>query len=177
MADYPKAIDVVMGQEGWGTYTNRSTDRGGPTKYGVTLVTLSKWRGRPCTAQDVMGLQLPEALQIYREHYWSVICGDGIQDQNVATKLLSNDVVEGPHEAVILAQRCLNDLGADLAVDGDMGTLTLGAVNGADPVQLVARLCRSQAAFFTSLNEPANLPGWLVRAAWPYRSMDQVPNL
>jgi lysozyme family protein len=51
-------------------YTNDPSDRGGPTKYGVTLNTL---RGFPAmghaTEEDVKNLTQSQAIQIYAESY------------------------------------------------------------------------------------------------------------
>jgi|GEM_PF-4548155 len=44
-------IDRLIDREGG--FVDHPADRGGPTKYGITLRTLSKWRGYPCSREDV----------------------------------------------------------------------------------------------------------------------------
>ena len=61
-------IDAIIVREG-STYTNDPTDKGGPTKYGITLATLSQYRGKPCTAADVEALEEPEARACYESLY------------------------------------------------------------------------------------------------------------
>jgi lysozyme family protein len=46
-------------------------DTGGPTKFGITLTDLEKWRGRPLAAEDIMNLAPAEAIEIYRATYWT----------------------------------------------------------------------------------------------------------
>ncbi|MDW9477916.1 hypothetical protein GOB57_03920 [Sinorhizobium meliloti] len=51
----PVALELVFGDEG--DYSNVKTDRGGPTKYGVTHTTLAAHRGvRSATADQVTAL-------------------------------------------------------------------------------------------------------------------------
>jgi type VI secretion system secreted protein VgrG len=67
----PSMLDLtvaLIGREGG--YVNRAADRGGPTKYGIKLLTLGAWRGHPVTAEDVQALTQDEAAQIYGELYW-----------------------------------------------------------------------------------------------------------
>lgn len=51
-------------------YTNHKNDLGGPTKYGITLATLSTWRKKKCTAKDVELLQEQEAVDIYYNMFY-----------------------------------------------------------------------------------------------------------
>ena len=62
-------IDTILRREGWPRYTNRPSDRGGPTKGGITLATLASWRKRPVTATDVAALDEAEVRAIYRARY------------------------------------------------------------------------------------------------------------
>jgi hypothetical protein len=52
-----------------GGYVNHPADRGGPTHHGITLATLSRWRGRDATVEDVKDLTEYEAREIYRALY------------------------------------------------------------------------------------------------------------
>lgn len=61
-----------------GGYVDHPADPGGATKYGITIGTLSKWRGKPATKADVKALSPDEARDIYRSHYWSAVKGDDL---------------------------------------------------------------------------------------------------
>ena len=60
-------IDGIIKREGG--YVNNPADRGGPTKFGITLKTLKAWRGSPVTAWGVEGLGEDEAREIYESEY------------------------------------------------------------------------------------------------------------
>lgn len=60
-----RIIDRIIGREGG--YLDDPF--GGPTKYGITQLTLTKWRGRPCTADDVQNMPESEARAIYLAWY------------------------------------------------------------------------------------------------------------
>lgn len=62
-------ITEILRREGWPRYTDRKADRGGPTKGGITIDTLSAWRNYRVTARAVFDLQEPEARAIYAARY------------------------------------------------------------------------------------------------------------
>lgn len=72
--DFQRALAFVLGREGG--FVDDSHDPGGATNFGITLKTLSEWRGTECTADDVRNMRRDEAAAIYEKHYWQPICGD-----------------------------------------------------------------------------------------------------
>lgn len=64
-------IDYTIDQFEREDFTNNKGDRGGATKFGITLKTLSKYRGRPCTLQDVQKLTREEAEACYEKLFWT----------------------------------------------------------------------------------------------------------
>ncbi|MBE7246617.1 MAG: glycoside hydrolase family 108 protein [Actinomycetospora chiangmaiensis] len=68
---FPSAIAYVLAHEGG--YVNDPKDKGGPTNLGITLATLSAWRGTEVSAIDVQSLGRPEATAIYRAKFWDRI--------------------------------------------------------------------------------------------------------
>src|SRR5437667_223125 len=59
-------IDEIIHREG-GVFVDLPEDRGGPTKFGVTLTTLREWKHNDAlTASDVEALGEPEARTIIR---------------------------------------------------------------------------------------------------------------
>ncbi|MGK9055294.1 glycoside hydrolase family 108 protein [Neorhizobium petrolearium] len=71
----PVALALMFGHEGG--YVNAKTDRGGPTKYGVTHKTLAAYLGVPSvTADRIKEMTRAEAEAIYRRSYWTQSGGD-----------------------------------------------------------------------------------------------------
>lgn len=63
-----------------GGFVQDPSDRGGATKYGITLRTLSAWRQEEATVEDVKNLTIPEAKEIYRERYVAPFEGEVGED-------------------------------------------------------------------------------------------------
>jgi lysozyme family protein len=61
-----------------GGYVDHPADPGGATNHGITLGTLSKWRGRTVSKAEMRALTKDEAAQIYRANYWRAVNGDGL---------------------------------------------------------------------------------------------------
>ena len=178
MSDFSLAIPVILAHEGGSAYTNKITDKGGPTRWGITARTLGAWRnlGRPATPEEVQALGEDEACAIYRARYWDVCrCGE-LDDQTVATKVFDIAVNCGTFVASRLLQRAVNLCQSDyVPEDGRIGPVTLAAANACAPDDLITYLVRVQEDHYrlivasNSSQEP-NLRGWLIRAQWPLRS-------
>lgn len=156
-------IDDVIRREGG--YVDHPDDRGGPTKYGITLKTLSDWRGRSQIAADVMRLTEVEAREIYRERY---IIGPRLHkviDPKVRALAVDCAVNHGPHQAVKLLQ-----VAARVFPDGALGPKTESAVNRMTPTALYARLCAARVRFYGQLirrdsTQHVFAEGWANRVA------------
>ena len=60
-------IAAIIRREGG--FVDHAADRGGPTKYGITLAVLAAWRGKAVYGADVQALTQEEARRIYQAHY------------------------------------------------------------------------------------------------------------
>ncbi|MBX9944915.1 MAG: peptidoglycan-binding protein [Reyranella sp.] len=94
------AIDDLIGRviEREGGYVHHPSDRGGPTKYGITQATLADWRGRPVTAAEVEALAVAEARAIYRAVYFRGL--EAVTDPKVLEFLFDYSAHSGPGRAV-----------------------------------------------------------------------------
>lgn len=118
-------------------YTNHPNDRGGPTKYGITLATLSAWRGIDCAADDVRDMKEIEARKIYEARYVNEPGFDKVMQysQPIAIELIDTGVNMGPEVPATFLQRALNAFNLqasaypDLLVDGRVGPKTLDALS------------------------------------------------
>lgn len=117
-------------------FTNDSRDSGGPTKWGITLDTLSKYRATTCTAADVENLARREAFNVYE---WLYVRRPGLDAAIAVSPAIGAELVDtgvncGAPRAVIFLQRALNAFNQnatkypDVDVDGEMGPGTLRAL-------------------------------------------------
>jgi lysozyme family protein len=60
-------IDDIIRREGG--YVDHPADKGGPTRWGITMATLSHYRQRAVTVGEIQALTEAEARDIYREQY------------------------------------------------------------------------------------------------------------
>lgn len=120
-----------------GGFVNHPADRGGPTKYGITIWTLSASRGHspPCTAADVEALTEAEARQIYARRYIAEPGLDKITDPKLQALVVDIGVMSGPVKAKKLLQEALG-----ATVDGIFGSQTYVALNTQNPDGIYRRL-------------------------------------
>lgn len=163
-------IDGILRREG-AEYTNLPADRGGPTKYGVTLKTLAQARGQAVTADDVRMLTEAEARDVYRLLFIRQPGFDRIADPAVRELVIDTGVNHGQGRAARWLQETINRrFGGKLKVDGACGPATLAAVNAAPPRALFAALLARRIAGYADLvqndrSQLVFLEGWNARAA------------
>lgn len=132
MSDFQKALTVLLAHEVGGApnggYTNDPDDAGGATKYGVTQKTLDDYNdAHTPLVTDVKDLTLIGAATVYQDLFWKPLQLDQIQSEWVATVIFDQAVLSGRREVVSVLQKTLG-----LAADGEMGPLTVSAVNRED---------------------------------------------
>lgn len=128
MTDEDILTDVLRREGG---YVDRPEDRGGPTNHGITLATLSGWRGRPATAADVAALTEDEAREIYRHRYIGEPGFGAIPDARLRALLVDSGVHSGPKNAIRFLQRSLG-----VKDDGVLGPQTRQAIWTVQPSRL-----------------------------------------
>jgi len=146
-------------------YTDLAGDRGGPTKYGITLATLAAWRRHPVTTEDVASLDEAEAVAIYQDIYIRRPRFDGVDDPRLRALAVDSAVLHGVNRAVMWLQRS-----AGCQADGVLGPASLKAVNSADATRLHASLLAQRVEFIGRLitRDPTQAEfaaGWLARIA------------
>lgn len=92
-AVFQKALHYTYGNEGG--FSNVKEDRGGPTKFGITIHDLERWRKKELTAEDVRNMTREEAEKIYLAWYWRPLHLDRIEDERVAMALYDRAVLNG----------------------------------------------------------------------------------
>jgi lysozyme family protein len=124
-------IDALIEREGG--YANHPSDRGGPTKYGITEA-VARAHGYAGAMRD---LPRDEAAAIYKRLYWLRPRFDQVAKRSgaVAAELFDTGANMGPAVAATFLQRALSALNrdrrdyADLVPDGRIGAATLAALD------------------------------------------------
>lgn len=157
------ALELMFGHEGG--YVNVKTDKGGPTKYGITHTTLAAHRGvASVTAAQVKAMTLEEAEAIYRRSYWIQSGGD-LLPIGLDYAAFDFGVNSGPATAVKKLQLVLG-----VRQDGVMGEITSRAAREypGGIQKLIRDYCDERMNYLRSLTNaktgfPVNGRGWTIR--------------
>lgn len=169
MLTVDRLINDVLQKEG--DYVNHKSDRGGPTKYGITQDTLESWRGIPVSPFDVQNLSKDEARDIYERNYYR---GPRIDELPELLQPVTFDMAvnHGPRKSVKIVQTVAGKMsGKRLVLDGVIGPATVVACNIAVNVyghEVVKRICQARAQYYRDIvaNDPSQavfLKGWVAR--------------
>lgn len=122
-----------------GGYSNRASDKGGETIFGIARNYHPEWAGWakvdvlkvspdfPAVAERNPELQ-SLAGQFYKDNNWNRYHLDEFRDQLLAGMVFDTSINCGEHFAAVTLQEALNYYGATLAVDGVVGPATMSAV-------------------------------------------------
>lgn len=137
---HTKQLPGLLAREGGEKYTNHPSDRGGPTKWGVTAATLGQYRGlgRAATPAEVQALTRAEAAALYESEYWVKPGYASIEplSERIAEELLDTGVNMGTGIPGKWLQRSLNALNrrgrdyGELPLTGNIGPMTREALKG-----------------------------------------------
>lgn len=175
MTSVLQTIDKVIGIEGG--YSNHPSDRGGPTRWGITQ---AKAREHGYTG-DMRSFPRERAVAIYLKDYWEKpgLANLATINEPVAEELFDTAVNMGVAWPGIFLQKALNALnrqGADypdILEDGDIGGLTRNALRsyiakrgraGVDVLLLALNVLQGARYFDITLARRKNedfLYGWL----------------
>jgi lysozyme family protein len=158
-------------------FVDNKHDPGGITKYGVSFRFLKDHgidinHDGDVTADDIRGLQLDQALGIYRQFFWVPAHCDSYLDYFVAAKVMDVSVNMGP-KSYLLFQRAAVDCGQELEPDGHIGPQTIRAINACDPSDWLKHCIERQKLRYLEIIEahPTSADfknGWFKRADWPW---------
>jgi lysozyme family protein len=159
-------ITEILKREGWDTYTNKASDRGGPTKWGITQKSWSAYIGRAATIDEIKAITEQQARGFYYTEYivkpnFSLIDDDFVQEFVVDCAV---------NHGVFRASSWLQEaIGAK--VDGRVGPKTLELLRARNPVATLLLLIGIRGRFYAKIASdqlPAdpdlpNLRGWINR--------------
>lgn len=167
MANIDKLIPHILKWEGGNKYTNDPLDRGGATKYGVTIGTLQglKYdtnRDGKVSVDDVKTLQLDDFKRILKSQYWDRWKADKINNQSLANLLVDWLWGSGVN-GIKIPQRLLG-----VPADGKVGNVTINALNASNQRIIYNKVWEARRQFYYNIvaNNPSQskwLKGWLNR--------------
>jgi lysozyme family protein len=168
MADSKKLVPFILS---WETdkYTNNKKDKGGPTKYGITLAT---WRrvgydkngDGVLNEEDVKLLTKDDFHRVFKQNFWNACKADKIQDQSVANMLVDFAYNSGVKRAATYLQLTLG-----ITADGIIGNKTLFAINKSNGKRLFERFKKTREDYLKSIAKGEQkdfLDGWLRRLSY-----------
>lgn len=145
-----------------GGYCNVAGDRGGATKWGVTLTTYRAVFGQKKTVDDLKRMTEDQWEEIYSKMFWRKWMGDVIETQAIANLLVDWYWNSGLY-GIKLPQKVLG-----VKIDGLVGQKTIAAINNyPNQFELFQKLWLERKAYFERLaSKPTQrkfLAGWLNR--------------
>lgn len=157
-ANFVACMDEIFSHEGG--FVNHPRDPGDATNWGITIETLSAYRGNPQTVEDVRNLTKAEARQIYRRKYWAVVRGDDLPagiDLVTFDPAVNSGVKRGPQ----WLQRALG-----VKSDGKVGPITINAALAANHIPVIIKACAIRMGFLQGLSTFSTFGrGWSRRVA------------
>lgn len=133
--DFDTAFERVIGHEGG--YVNNPADPGGETKFGISR--------RSYPAENIAGMTLERAKQIYQRDFWGPAGCDAVPDA-IRFDLFDMAVNSGIKPAIKTLQRTVGE-----TADGVLGPRTLAACSSMPGPRLVARFGAYRIQFITEL--------------------------
>ncbi|WP_339866728.1 glycosyl hydrolase 108 family protein [uncultured Algoriphagus sp.] len=128
--NFEDLVNKVLNTEGG--FVNDPLDKGGATNKGISWRT---WQdaaesvlGKEPTLENLQNLTAEGAKAIYKAKYWDSIRLSEIEDGDLRWLIFDFHVNSGPN-AMRQLQMLLNELGADLTVDGIIGSKTINFIN------------------------------------------------
>lgn len=157
-----------------GGYVDHPSDRGGPTKYGITLDTLFEARDDSVCINDIKDLTQAEAIEIYGDLYWvrPKFNTLGTSDR-VAEILFDAAVHHGQGWAIKTLQKLVGVL-----PDGLIGPVTRRAVDDYDQHNLFVDFIRARLEHYASIvsadsTQSVFIAGWVNRMQYFLKMLKQ----
>lgn len=130
-------ITAILVREGWDKYTAHPADKGGPTKWGITLASWRAYKGNAnLFAADVQAITESQAREYYRHVHVIAPRFDKVADLQLRELLIDAGVNHGPRHPTKWVQWA-----AEVPQDGVLGPVSLTAINAAAPMELFLWVC------------------------------------
>lgn len=144
MADAKKLKPFILRWEGG--YGNDPDDRGGATNKGVTIATFRQYYGSNATVEQLKAITDEQWLRIFKTGFWDKFKADNIDSQSVANICVDWAWASGAVTAIKEVQEVLK-----VKVDGVVGSVTLAAINKANPRRLFEKIRSARLRFVEAI--------------------------
>lgn len=151
MAKFENFVDRLLVLEGG--YANIKEDKGGPTKYGVTLLTwkqhgYDKNGDHKIDENDIKLLSPADAKMIAKKVFWDYFKADQIKNQSIAEFICDWGYNSGSTTVARIVQKLLG-----LKADGVFGNQTLSKINSINQESFFNLLKNSRLEFVKKIVE------------------------
>lgn len=159
-------LRLIRDHEG-GEFTDNPIDRGGPTRWGISLRFLRTLNPK-ATRADIVEMKWDRAAHIFAGEFWKKY-GYDLLPACVAVKVFDLAVILGPSQIALCLQRACRAGGCAVEEDGVLGGNTRAACFRIAPEILLAAFRSEVAGVFRLIvaRDPTQkrfLDGWLSRA-------------
>ena len=160
-----EVITEIMKREGWDTYTNHPADRGGPTKWGITLKAWEDYVDHSCTEDDIKAINEGQARDFYMKLYIAGPHFDDIENEHVRELVIDCGVNHGTSPAAKWLQKAV-----EVEQDGAIGPISLADINSTDSLKMFLDVVAYRIQFYGRLvtdkpEQAVFAAGWNNRAA------------
>ena len=131
-------ITDILKAEGWDKYTNRPSDRGGPTKWGITQKAWSEYVGHQAHELEIQGITEQQARIFYEQMYVKAPRFDMLAPL-LMPMVVDCGVNHGVSQAAKWVQRAVG-----AKEDGLIGPKTLDLVQSTNLLAVYLRVCASR---------------------------------
>lgn len=188
MAEFKNSIVYTSKYEGYDIFTTDPLDKGGATKFGISL-NFAKGTNDldlfdldndgQITKEDIRLMNSERALEVYKEYFWDVAWLDRLESDKKAFIFFDAIVNHGLRNATGLLQKTLIQMGYRLVFDRAFGKNTFGALQEADETQFIDIFLEKRKNFFLKIveNNPSQnrfIKGWLNRIKWCKRDVEKL---
>lgn len=156
-----------------GGYVNNPKDKGGATKFGITIGSYRQFVNKNATIADLQAISSNDAKQFYKQYYFYP---NNIQKlpEGIWDMVFDMCVQHGPKNAITLLQLALNRTGQRVDIDGAMGQGTIDAANTAyeaTPQFVRTALISQRITFYASIlahrpDQHIFAANWAIRTAF-----------
>jgi lysozyme family protein len=105
-------------------------------------------------------------FKVFKTSYWDGVKADSIKDITVAIFMTEIAWGSGTSQAIKTVQKCVNQCGLKIAIDGSIGMQTITAINSVNSRELLMHMFFERDRFFRAIAKGKNsvfLKGWLNR--------------